>query len=254
MFLLLALLLTAASEQLPLGKVDCSGTTSLIEGHLHMTSVRLASQRQDCTFSIFKKATYIEFERYSGRSNDKDAWTNITFIGTPNVTVAINNNEISISNNTFNMQTYSKLEKSMWIYASFQQQYIEIHASPVGARHFGRLHTLAHVPTYKVTLSASTSTGMEQVLKTVASELPEPDTEIAMKTIHELERRIDNVEFDVDDNVLSTERSLEKINKRFESIETKMKTSYLWPVLCFVVVVAVIVWMKRRPKQNFRLD
>tara|TARA_B110000971_G_scaffold221736_1_gene270254 strand:+ start:1214 stop:1981 length:768 start_codon:yes stop_codon:yes gene_type:complete len=255
MFLLLALLATAATAaQLPLGKVDCSGTTSLIEGHLHMTSIRQASQRQDCTFPIFKKATYIEFERYSGRSNDKDAWTNITFIGTPNVTVAINNNEISILNNTFNMQTYSKLEKSMWIYASFQKQYIEIHASPVGARHFGRLDTLPHVPTYKATLSASTSTGMEQVLKTVASEVPEPDTDIAMKTIHELERRIDDIELDLDDNMLSTERSLEKINKRFESIETKMKTSYLWPIVCFIVVVAVVVWMKKHPKRDFRLD
>ena len=75
-----------------------------------------------------------------------------------------------------------------------------------------------------------------------------------MKTIHELERRIDDIELDLDDNVLSTERSLEKINKRFQSIETNMKTSYLWPVLCFVVAVAVIVWMKRRPKRNFRLD
>jgi len=255
MFLLLALLATLANaNKMSLGDIDCSNPTSLIDGHLHMTSIQKMSQHQECTFRIFNQTTYLEIERYSGRANDKDAWTNITFVGIPNVTVAINNNEISILGNKYNMQTYSKLEKSMWIYTAYQHGYIEIHAAPVGSSHFGHLETMTHVPSYTTTLTTSTSTGMEQVLKTIASDFPEPDTNIEMKTIYELERRIHNVESDLDDNMLSTERALEKIHRRLEYIETNRKT-YLLPIVCFVAVVVVaVVWMKNRPKRNFRMD
>jgi len=253
MFLLLLLAVANAAE-MSLSNIQCSDTTYLIEGHLHLTSVKKTFQQQSCLVPLFQLSTFLEFERYSGRENDEAAWTNFTFIGEPNVTLSIKNNEMCVSGDCINIPAYSKLEKSLWIHVSFQHSLIELHSAPVGTRNFGHIATTKHKPTYTAELIATTSSGMEQVIRNVVTDMPGEDTDVAFKTIFELERRIDNMESDINTLKTSTGKKIQNMRKLIDKLGTVKQSSLTIPISILLVIILVVAWMKRRPKRNFRLD
>lgn len=243
-----------SAQQTPLSNVKCSGNTVLIEGHLHLTSLDKTYQKQVCTFGLNQRTTFLELERYSGRRNDDDAWTNITFIGIPNVTMSINNNEVTVGPNTTGLLTYSKLEKSMWVLASFRKKFIEIYATAVGSRHFGLVGSAHQMSSYNASIVATTSTGMEQVIRTISSQMPDSETEIAVKTIHELERRIGDIELELDEAAESTERKFEFLKDKIQMALTT--GDYTTAIIIITIAGAgILYWTLCRPKKRrFRLD
>lgn len=171
---------------------ECNVRT--IEGHLHMTTLRQKNAKTECKFPLKAETTFIEIERYSGRYLDDNAWMNFTFEGSPPVDVSIGANQIWFQGSHFGMPTLTTLETSMWLSVSRADNELICHFSPPRASNFGHLFSVTHVSFGEMTVVASSSKGMEQVIQNISSKMPELETTVKQKTIHALEKRISDIE------------------------------------------------------------
>tara|TARA_B110000091_G_C13711884_1_gene430859 strand:+ start:164 stop:1003 length:840 start_codon:yes stop_codon:yes gene_type:complete len=250
----------------------CSNDANIKEGHLHMTTLGKTNQEQRCLVKLSRgNSVFLELERYNGRDYDQNAWTNITAVGKPNVTISIGDNVILVGGEKINVFTHSKLEKSMWVRITYLNKYIEFHFAPItengdGLLSFGHLNTVEHLTSSYLILSLSTTSGMEQVLRSIQTSLPKKAKSISVKTVHEIERRMKSMELEMKKNVAKTEQvlgaqamTLEKYNALINDYVRKEEVSHGSAVsllLCagaVVVVVSGLYW-KMKPKNRFRLD
>lgn len=170
----------------------------MIEGHLHLTSIRDTESYRKCQLDLFSPSSYIEFERYGGRSLDSDAWMNFTFVGEPNITISFGVGKIYTNNDHIRVPTVSKLEYSMWLYVEQQDNKLSVGFSQPGSLTLSKIaerHQAFQKPLAIV--SASTNVGMEQVIQSVQSEPDIVESPIRRKTIMELERRLSQLESEV---------------------------------------------------------
>jgi len=234
----------------------CTNNAAVVEGHLHMTSITGAQQQQECSIDTGLVATpkgiFIELERYGGRHPDQTAWTNITFVGTPNVTVTINNNAIDVNGKITHLNTYSKLEKSMTLYAALEQKDIAVLFAPVNSQNYGKLHSLKHVSNGKIVIATETKTGMEQVLKYISFNHYNEKQTISFKTIHELERRVTELDRDItpkiDNILLRLDRHQQILNSKQHTLQqSQYKTIAI--IITVGVVLAIVKYIKNKPKK-----
>jgi len=243
----------------------CSDDANIQEGHLHMTTLSKSHQEQQCFVKLSRgNSVFLEMERYNGREYDINAWTNITAVGEPNVTIAIGDNVILVGDEQVNVFTHSKLEKSMWVRITYLNKHIEFHFAPMsenGFVDFGHLTTAEHLTSSYLILSLSTTSGMEQVLRSVRTSLPRKDNKISIKTIHEIERRMKEIELDMKKNVAKTEQvlvaqtiALEKYNENMRKDEVR-NVSTVSLLLCAAAVVSIVscLYFKTKTKR-YRLD
>ena len=75
-FILLAMI-SFASAQPSMSDIakTCRSKTAIIDGHLHMTSIVGARQKQECSINLQEtnRHVFLEFERYGGRKPDAKA-------------------------------------------------------------------------------------------------------------------------------------------------------------------------------------
>jgi len=76
---------------------------------------------------------------------------------------------------------------------------VTCHFSPPRASNFGHLFSMEHISLNEMTVVASSSKGMEQVIQNISSKMPELETTVKQKTIHALERRISTIEEELHD-------------------------------------------------------
>jgi len=248
-FILLAMI-SFASAQPSMSDIakTCSSKTAIIDGHLHMTSIVGARQKQECSINLQEtnRHVFLEFERYGGRKPDAKAWTNITFVGTPNVTVTINNNAITIGDKTVHMNAYSKLEQSMTLLSAFQGNNIQLEFAPVGSSKSGFLDVLNHISKGQILIKTETETGMEQVLRNVFFNRSDKSRTIPIKTIHELERRISELDKDLTpklDNIFKI------LDKHQTLLEKKQEIGYT-PVAVIIMVLFFFIGTYARTKRK----
>jgi hypothetical protein len=254
----------------------CSNRVDVKEGHLHMTSLTESNQQQECLIKLHRgSSVFLELERYSGRDYDKNAWTNITAVGRPNVTISMNDNFILVGDKRIDVLTHSKLEKSMWVRITFLNKHLEFHFAPIAgssdaAVDFGHLTTAEHLTDGYALISSSTSSGMEQVLRSIRTTLPKIEPKISLKTVHEIERRIKEVELELKKSVRITEEMigaqtivLEEYENQILAIVNKAdggKNDLLFsmvPYICgvlFVILFLFLLYWKCKAKRRFRLD
>lgn len=255
-FTLLAIVVSAiAQPSMPDIIKTCSSATATIqENHLHMTSIVGAQQKQECSIKLMKlnSPIYLEFERYGGRKPDERAWTNITFVGTPNVTVTINNNAITVGDKTVHLNTYSKLEKSMSLLSVFKEKYIQLEFAPVGSTEYGILNTLEHVSKNQIVIATETETGMEQVLRSVGG-ISDKSRTTSVKTIHELERRIIELDKDLTPKIDNILKRLDKHHQRL--LEKKQGIGYKTVfVIIGLLLLSIGKYTLTKKKKYIRLD
>lgn len=185
-----------------------------IEGHLHLTSIRQKNAKTECKFPLEAETTFIEIERYSGRYLDDNAWMNFTFEGSPPVHVSIGANQIWFQGMHLGMPTLTTLETSMWLSVSRFDDQITCHFSPPRSLNFGHLFSVSHISFGEMTVVASSSKGMEQVIQNISSTMPELETTVKQKTIHALEKRISDIERELRDMHERDERH-ERVHKHY---------------------------------------
>jgi len=170
----------------------------MIEGHLHLSSIRDTESYRKCQLDLFSPSSYIEFERYGGRSLDSEAWMNFTFVGEPNITISFGVGKIYTNKDHIRVPTVSKLEYSMWLYVEQQDNKLSVGFSQPGSLTLSKI-TERHQAFQKplVIVSVSTNVGMEQVIRSVQSEPDIVESPIRRKTIMELERRLSQLESEV---------------------------------------------------------
>jgi hypothetical protein len=248
----------------------CVSSATIKEGHLHMTSLSQTNQRQRCHVKLSRGSTvFLELERYNGRDYDKNSWTNITAIGKPNVTISINDNFILTNGEKINVLTHSKLEKSMWLRITYLYNHIEIHFAPISDSpdnmvDFGHLTTLEHQTSAYIIISSSTTSGMEQVLRSIGTTLKKTDNKISLKTIHEIERRIKNVELEMKNIILQTQEAkisqnnaLNKYEERINDFIKKKDESSFFSTFLYagiVIIIIVFLYWQLKPRKRYRLD
>jgi len=194
MFLLFCMLaVTLALERSP----ECDVPT--IEGHLHLTMMKQKNATTTCKFPLKAETTFIEIERYSGRYLDDNAWMNFTFEGSPPVQISIGANQIWFQDMNIGIPTLTTLETSMWLAVSRTEDQATCHFSPPRASSFGHLFNVEHISLNEMTVVASSSKGMEQVIQNISSTMPELETTVKQKTIHALEKRISDIEKELRD-------------------------------------------------------
>lgn len=182
------------------------------EGQYHMTSVKSKNIVTECTFDLEGEVAYIEFERYAGSDTDSNAWMNFTFEGEPNVEVSVGSTQISVHGQSYGLPTMTRLEFSQCFMVRFTASQISIQFSPPGTNNFGHIFTGQHVSHGNLRVLASTTTGIEQVVRGVTLEEPGVQIQVKRKTIHELERRIRVIERKLDIDGLMDERHARKVN------------------------------------------
>ena len=192
MFLLFHFIVGALSlERSP----DCD--VPAIEGHLHLTRIHQKDAETRCKFVLDEETTFFAIERYSGRYLDDDAWMNFTFEGSPPINVSVGTNQIWFQGEHMSMPTLTKLETSMWLSARRAGDRLTCHFSPPKSSNFGHLFSVPHVSSDQVSVVASSSRGMEQVIQNVSSEMPRLESFVKRKTIHALEQRVHQIEKDL---------------------------------------------------------
>ena len=170
----------------------------MIEGHLHLSSIRDTESYRKCQLDLFSPSSYIEFERYGGRALDSEAWMNFTSVGEPNITISFGVGKIYTNKDHIRVPTVSKLEYSMWLYVEQQDNKLSVGFSQPGSLTLSKI-TERHQAFQKplVIVSVSTNVGMEQVIRSVQSEPDIVESPIRRKTIMELERRLSQLESEV---------------------------------------------------------
>lgn len=184
-----------------------------IEGHLHLTMMKQKNANTECKFPLTAETTFIEIERYSGRYLDDNAWMNFTFEGSPPVKVSIGTNQIWFQDTHFGMPTLTTLETSMWLAVSRSEDQVTCHFSPPRISNFGHLFSVSHISFNEMTVVASSSKGMEQVIQNISSTMPELETTVKQKTIHALEKRLSAIERELHEMHNRDERH-EKVQER----------------------------------------
>lgn len=246
-----------------------------IDGHLHLTSVDKVNEYHTCAFAVEGPTVFIEIERYGGRIIDQDAWMNFTFEGTPDVDVCIGYNEIYVDGDQFVIPTTTKLEFSMWLQVSFMESTFSVKFAPPGSKFYGTLLKKdLSVSDFNVKTSASTTTGMEQVIQNVQKTAPELTYVVKRKSIIALEKRIKHIEYELNlaeeknkrqaslhlthfqlhREQISDIKSLD-IGNDIEDVRTSI---YGWSMVtvCIVIIGIVVSWrvyMRQKKKQRWTL-
>ena len=188
-----------------------------IEGHLHLTSMQHRDMLQTCDFSIEGPTTYIEIERCYGRTPDKNAWMNFTFVGEPDITVSLGLHQIWVKDMHFSIPTTTKLEFSMWMQVILEDNMLTVNYAPPGSPYFGQIvRQQQDAAEFHVMTKAYTKTGMEQVIQNVQTDEPTLAPSVKRKSILALEKRILDIENELKRIHSKHERHSELHSKHFE--------------------------------------
>ena len=228
------------------------------EGHYHMTSVKSKNKVAECRFDLSDGMTYIEFERYTGMDMDKNAWMNFTFEGKPDVEVSVGQNKIIVNEQLKVVSTMTKLEFSMWFMVKVMPEQVVIHFSPPGNNiNFGHVFKGRHLSAGQLRVVTSTSTGMEQIILHVSNTPPKISRMVKRKTIHELERRIRELEQVVNIDVKNSDRHMrqtvfkrvqhlnanqEKLNVKQQDLQHNM-TEYVDSMVYYCIVLVIFLYV-----------
>lgn len=239
----------------------------VIEGHLHLTRINVKNQYKRCTLTLPVPTSYIELERYGGRSTDTESWMNFTFVGKPNISVALGVGRLWYGDTYISVPTTTKLEFSMWLQITREEEMLSVSFSPPGAETMTNIFRYAQTfEKNAVVISASSSAGMEQVLQNIQDHPNIAQKSVHIKTIVELERRIVDIErelhgvhkkhkrhselhgrhFDLHKTQHEKVRVLEQVEPQMTDIQQSVR---LWASLS-VVIVLVGIYVSWRTYQR----
>lgn len=252
-------------------------------GHLHLTSLHRQNMVQDCSFNIEHLDVYVEVERHSGRYADDGAWMNITWLGDPHTQVSIGMNQIWIFDTHVSVSTTTRLESSMWIHARVEDNTLTIEICPPGSSSFGSIFNGPYTGNLNMHIKASTTSGMEQVIRDIRNDPPTFETAIHQKSIAALEKRILQMEKEIEsireqnkrhdrlhkrhsikhsrrmDRYDLLDKSFDLTNQQTKDMQSQMinvqQSIFMWTILtvCVILVGLFISWrMYQRHKKDIR--
>lgn len=255
---------------------NCNVT--MIEGHSHFTRVTDKHLSRECSYQLSTDAdVFLDIERYSDTQIlDRDAQLNITVGST---TININNIFVRSDSHQCSVPMRTKLEQTIWLWLHFENNAMIVQVSPAKTAFFGHCFTVDQVrqPT-SLHMVGKTQTGMEQVLRGIHAHRPalqDPGQTVVMrKTIHEIERRLHNVEKaiepqieskrgdqqkyhsdkynklysnykGIEDNLLDVQQTVGNMHGHIENAKRYMdRPQWLTWVVCCIVCIGIFVVYK----------
>jgi len=150
----------------------------------YLTTSENIAQKHHCTIGDLNLPLYIEFERYIGKTEDKNANMAFTFVGSKQIVIQFGMNQVLTNGHLLVLPTKSSLENSLWLYID---EDLSIMFRPKGYTRFISLVRGTGTVLESIEIDASTETGMMQRIVQMTNILP-PQT--VSHSIEHLEQRV----------------------------------------------------------------
>lgn len=219
----------------------------------YLTTFENVSQNHRCTIRDFHIPLYVEFERYVGKTEDKNAALTFTFIGSKENKMTFGMNQVLTNGHLMVLPTQSSLENSLWLHID---EKMSIMFRPRGYKHFIPLVQGNGGVLESIEISASTDTGMMQRIVQITNHLPQ---ETISHSVEYLEQRVIDMEkvhtnINTEIKQLKSENAHLKVQKdnlrtlalqvqsSTRDIQAQYEYMYMMTKACVCFTVGFIVW------------
>lgn len=219
----------------------------------YLTTSENVSQNHRCTIGNIDTPLYIEFERYVGKTEDKNAALTFTFIGSKEIELTFGMNQVLTNGHLMVLPTQSSLENSLWLHID---KNLSIMFRPRGYTNFIPLVQGSGGVLESIEISASTYTGMMQRIVQITNHLPQ---ETISHSVEYLEQRVIDMEkvhgnINAEIKQLKSENAHLKVQKdnlrtlslqlqsSTRDIQAQYESMYMMTKACVCLTTGFIVW------------